>query len=72
MQWLIITGSMKVQGNYKAVSNCESPKCAACEIGKGRCRSNKVNTIKNNPMKEQYLNKDHLLPGHIVYAYHYI
>ena len=61
-----------MQGNSKAVANCESPKCAACEFGKGRCRSNKVNTIKKNPMKEQELKKDHLLLGHMVSADHYI
>ena len=29
------------------------------------------NTIKKNPMKEQELKKDHLLPGQMVSAYHY-
>ena len=35
-------------------------------------RPNKVNTTKKNPMKEQELKKDHLLPGHMVSADHYI
>ena len=40
VQWLIRTGYLKVQGNYKAVANCERPKCAACEFGKCRCQPN--------------------------------
>ena len=61
-----------MQGSSKAVANCESPKCAAYEFGKGHCRHSKVNTTKNTPMKEQELKKDHLLPGHMVSADHYI
>ena len=52
VQWLICTGRLKVQGNFKAVANFESPKCASCEFGKCHHRSNKVNTIENNPMKD--------------------
>ena len=63
VKWLICTGSLKVQGNFNAVDSYERPKCASCEFGKGRQRSNKVNTIKNNPMKEKDLKKDHILPG---------
>ena len=72
VQWLIRTGRMKVQGNPKAVANCERTKCAACEFEKGHRRPNKINTINNNPMKEQELNKYHLLPGQMVSADHYI
>ena len=72
VQWLIHTGRIKAQGNIKAGTNCESPKCFACEFGKGHCLPNKINTIKENPMKEQELNKDHFLPGKMVSAYHYI
>ena len=72
VQWLIRTGILKVQENSKAVDNCERPKCAACEFGKGHLRSNKVNKIKNNPMKDQELNKDHLLPIQMVSTDHYI
>ena len=61
-----------MQGNYKAVSNCERPKCSACEFGKGHRLTNKINTINNNPMKEQELKKDHLMTGQMVSAYHYI
>ena len=54
------------------MANYESPKCADCEFGKGHCRPNKINTVKKNPMKEQDLKKEHLLPGKMVYADHYI
>ena len=50
VQLLIRTGRLKVQVNSKAVSNCERSKCAACEFVKGHNQSNKVNTIKKNPM----------------------
>ena len=59
-------------GNSKAVDNCEKPKCSACEFGNFHCRSNKVNTIKKNPMKEKDISKDHILSGQMVYADHYI
>ena len=70
VQWLIRTGCLTVQANSKAVANCESPKCSACEFVKGYRRSNKVNTINKNPMQD--LNKDHLLPGQVVSVDHYI
>ena len=54
------------------MGNYESPKCAACELGKGHCWTNKVNEINNNTMKDQELNKDHLMPVHMVYSDHYI
>ena len=63
---------LKVQGNSKVVANCERPKCATCEFGKGHCQSNKFNTINKNPMKEQELKKDHLLPGQMVSVDNYI
>ena len=58
--------------NPKAVANCESTKCAACEFGKGCRRPNKLKATKKNHMKEQELNKYHLLPGQMVSADHYI
>ena len=61
-----------MQENYKVVANCERPKGAACEFGKVHCRPNKVNTIKKNPMKEQELKKDHIMPRQMVSADHYI
>ena len=72
VKWLIRTGRLKVQGNPKAVVNCERPKYSACEFGKGHRQPNKINTIKKNPMKEQELKKDHLLPGQMVSADHFI
>ena len=63
VQWLIRTLRLKVQINPKSEANCERPTCALCEFGKGHHRPNKVDTIKKNPMKEQDLKKDHLLPG---------
>ena len=72
VQWLIHTGRLKAQVNSKAVTNCKIPQCAAREFGKGHCLSNKVKTINKNPIKEQDINKDHILLGHIVYADNYI
>ena len=51
VQWLIHTEHLKAQENPKAVPKCERKKCAACEFGKVHRLSNKVNTIKNSPMK---------------------
>ena len=61
-----------MQGDYNAVSNCESTKCSACDFGKVHRQSNKLNTIKNNHMKEQDLNNDNILPGQMVSVDHYI
>ena len=72
VQWSIQTGRLKVQGNFKAVAYCKCTKCAACEFGKSHRRPNKLNTIKKNPMKDKNLKKDHLLPGQMVSADHYI
>ena len=72
VKWLIRIGRLKVHGNSKAVANCERPKFSACEFGKVHRRPNKINTIKKNPMKEKELKKDHLLPGQMVSADHYI
>ena len=54
------------------MANYERPKCAAYKFVKGYCLPNKLNTIKKNHMKEQELNKDHLLSGQMVLADHYI
>ena len=71
-KWLIRTGRLKLQGTSKAVANCESPKCAACECVKGRRWRSKVNKIKKNHMKDQELKKYHLMPGQMVSAHNYI
>ena len=52
--------------------NYKSPKCSACEFGKGYRRPNKGNAIKKNHMKEKEFNTYHLLDGHMVYTDHYI
>ena len=72
VQWLIHTERLKLQVNETSVDNCERPNFDAFEFGKGICLPNKVNTTKKNPMKDQELNKYHLLSGHMVSAYHYI
>ena len=46
VQWLIITGRLKIQGNSKAVENCERHKCASCEFEKG---SLSTQQSKENP-----------------------
>ena len=61
-----------MQGYSKAVANFERPKCATCEFRKSHRRPNKINIIKKNNIKEQELKKDHLLPGQMVSADHYI
>ena len=72
VQWLIRTGRMKVQGNSKVLTKCERPKSDFCEFGKGHRQPNKVNTIKNNNMKEQELKKDNIMHGQMVSADHNI
>ena len=61
-----------MQGNSNAVANCERPKCDAFDFRKGHCQPNKLNIIKKNPMKDQEIKRDHLLPGQMVSADHYI
>ena len=61
MKSLILTGRLNMQGNSRAVANCERPKYAACEFVKVCHQPDKLKTIKNNHMKDQKLNKDHLL-----------
>ena len=36
---------------------------AECHFGMGHSKANKINTIKNNPMKYQYPNNYHILIG---------
>ena len=72
VQWLIHTGRMKVHRNSKAVATCEIPKFAACKFGKGHYRPDKMNTTKNNPMKEKELKRDHIITGKMVSEDQYI
>ena len=69
---LIFTGCLKVQGNSKEVANCERPKCDACEIGKGNHLPDKVKTTKNNLIKYQEINNNHIMPGQMVSVDPYI
>ena len=59
--------SLKVQGNIKALVNCESSKCSACEFGKGFIQPDRKETINYNPIKEQELNKYNNIPGQMLY-----
>ena len=61
-----------MQGNSKGVKNYERTKCATCVFRKGHRQSNKLNTIKNNPLKEKELNNYNLLPGQMVSVDQYI
>ena len=72
LEWDIRTGRLKVHRKYQVVDNSERPNCASCEFGKVHCRYNKLNKIKNTPMKDQYLKKDNFLPGHMLPTDHYI
>ena len=53
------------------MANCERPKCAACGFVNGHRRFNKVNIIKNNNMKDQDPNKDHIMLVQMVFADQY-
>ena len=63
---------MKVKVNDKSVENFESTKYDDCEFVKGNHCLNKINIINNNTTTEQELNKDPIMPVHIVYTYQYI
>ena len=49
-----------------------TPICYSCEFVSVRCQSNKINASNNNPIKYQYIKKDHIQPGNMVSADHYI
>ena len=61
-----------MQVNSKTVANCEIPNCATYESGWRHRLYNTVTETCNNPTKNQYLNKDHLLRGQMVSADNYI
>ena len=67
--WII---RLNIQTNIKVAANCEIPKCDACESGKGHCQHGKIKTTKKNTTKEKDLNKDHIMTGNLLHAYHYI
>ena len=54
------------------MANYKRTKCTSYEFGKVHSRTNKVNSIKKNPMKYQDINNDHIMPGHMLSADHYI
>ena len=66
------TGRLKVPVNSNAENNCESPECASCDFGKDFFQTDKIKLTKNNLKKDKELNKDHLLPEHMVLENHYI
>ena len=61
-----------MQLNFRAVENCERPRCSGCEFVRGSCKPYKVKTTNNNPIKEQDLKKDSLLTGQILSSHNYI
>ena len=72
VQWLILIELLKVQVNTKAVENCKRPKFDTCEFVKGHRQTNKIKTTKKNHMKEKYIKKEHLIPGHMLSVDSYI
>ena len=61
-----------MQVNSKTVANFERPKCSAYDSGKVHCQTDKVKTTNNNPMKDQDIMRDNLLPGQMVSTDHSI
>jgi hypothetical protein len=57
--------------NKRAISNCDLPKCAACEFGKATKRPSKVDVTRAILDKEMKLKKEDLLPGQRVSVDHY-
>jgi hypothetical protein len=70
LQWLIRAGRLVVM-NKRAMSNCDLPKCAACEFGKATKRPTKVDVTRAISDKEMELKKEDLLPGQRVSVDHY-
>ena len=54
------------------MSNFKMPKCNYCEIGKNKFQPNRVKTTKKSLTKDQDTKNDHIIPVHMVSAYHYI
>ena len=70
LQWLIRSGRVAV-GNKSAVSNCQPPKCAACEYGKAIRRNTEATLTEPRDEKEMELKKDDLIPGQRISVDHY-
>ena len=70
LQWLIRHGRI-VTGNQSAIANCDPPKCAACEFGKGMKRPPDTSVTKPDTEKEMELKKGDLFPGQRVSVDHY-
>ena len=47
-------------------------KCPTCDFGKGHHQLDKLKTIKKNPMKDQDINNNNIIPGQMMSADHYI
>ena len=70
LQWLIRSGRIIVS-NKSAVSNCQAPKCAACEYGKAIRRKTETSVTEPRDDKEMELKKDDLIPGQRISVDHY-
>ena len=57
--------------NKSAVSNCQQPKCAACEYGKAIRRNTETSITEPRDDKEMELKKDDLIPGQRISVDHY-
>ena len=62
VQWLILTVSLKVQINYKAVANFERPNYSDCDFETFHRQPNEINMIKSNPINEKGVDMDNLMP----------
>jgi hypothetical protein len=70
LKWMIRAGRLAVM-NKRAISNCDLPKCAACEFGKATKRPTQVDVTRAISDKEMELKKENLLPGQRVSVDHY-
>ena len=71
-QWLICTERLKLQENPRQWSTVKVTSALPVSLERVVVDPIKENTTKKNPMKEQYLKKDNLLPVQIVSPYQYI
>ena len=54
------------------MTNCEIKRFVACEFVEGHSWTDEIKTTSNNPMKERYIRKDHLIYVHILSVDNYI